>query len=212
MAGTAFDEEKGGFDPEYRFAPDVSPATQVAASPDPPLLLVSGTLFDPEHTSWYDPEWRFGPEVTPALITASPSSITTAEAFGSATLTPGVVTASPSGIVTAYASGSALFTVNITPSGIVTAYASGAPTLTPGVVFVSPSGIVTAQAFGAPAVVPGPRHLHEPGIGRWCLSRRHGAWVPFLSCCPCPRHYSDSLDTVKTDSKYYLFHIAQDDV
>lgn len=97
----------------------------------------------------------------------SPTGITTAEGFGSATLTPGAVSVSPAGIATSEAFGSATVSpgaVTLSPTGIATDEAFGTATLTPGVVSLSPTSIDSAEAFGSATLVPGAVSVTPTGI------------------------------------------------
>lgn len=64
--------------------------------------------------------------------TVAPTSIASAEAFGTPTIQPGEVV--------------------ISPTAIATAEAFGTPTVTPGAVTISPTSIASAEAFGTPTV------------------------------------------------------------
>lgn len=85
--------------------------------------------------------------VLTTLATISPSSITSAEALGSATVSPGVATISPAGIVSAEAFGVAQLNLKIYPASVASGEVVPGPVVTP-LNTVSPAGIATAEAFG----------------------------------------------------------------
>lgn len=107
-------------------------------------------------------------ESTTGAQTVSPSSIASAEAFGSATLTTGAVSVSPSSVASAEAFGSAVLTTTVTlsPAAIASAEAFGTAVLTTGAVTVSPSSIASAEAFGSAmvSVEGGTQFINAEGI------------------------------------------------
>lgn len=99
--------------------------------------------------------------------TVSPSAITSAEAFGAATITPGAVSVSPTGIATAEAFGTAQLNLTVSPVGVATSEAFGTPVLTVegGTQFISPVGILSAETFGTPILSqPPPQTISPAGI------------------------------------------------
>jgi hypothetical protein len=98
------------------------------------------------------------PSTGAAAQDITPSSIASAEAFGTAVITTGAVDIAPSGIASGEAFGTAIITVgavDIAPSGIASAEAFGTATITTGVVDISPTGIASTEAFGTPTVTNG---------------------------------------------------------
>ena len=86
--------------------------------------------------------------------TVSPSGISPAEAFGSASVSPGGVSISPSSISSGEAFGSASITTlaTIQADGISSAEAFGSPVVTVGSVAITPLGISSAETFGSSVV------------------------------------------------------------
>ena len=81
--------------------------------------------------------------------TVSPSSISSAEAFGSPSIGLQV---RPSSIASSEAFGTPGVGLGISITGIASAEAFGSPTILPGNVNVTPDGIVSAEALGSPTV------------------------------------------------------------
>ena len=88
--------------------------------------------------------------LAPGVVTVLPVAIDTAEAFGGPTVSPGGVTLAPAGIASAEAFGSLSLTINVLPSGIVTAEAFGDASLLIGIVA---TGIASQEAFGTPLLI-----------------------------------------------------------
>lgn len=106
--------------------------------------------------------------VSPGAVNVAPSSITTAEAFGSTTVTPPPSTISTTGIGSAEAFGSAVVqpgATSITVTGIGSAEAFGTSTVTRGAVSIAPSSIGSAESFGSTSLQPGSVSVSPTGIG-----------------------------------------------
>ncbi len=92
-------------------------------------------------------------------LSVVPSSITSAESFGTAAVSGGgVLELSPSGIASSEAFGSLILApgvVAVTPNAITSSEAFGLTVLTPGVVVVAPSSIGSTETFGTPTLVVG---------------------------------------------------------
>lgn len=91
----------------------------------------------------------FALELASGATTLSPSSIASAEAFGSHTVTPGAVTVSPGGIATAEAFGTATIVHTVAPAGVPTEEAFGTAAIN---LNVAATGIASAEAFGSHAL------------------------------------------------------------
>lgn len=105
-------------------------------------------------------------------VTVSPTAISSAEAFGSATVL-GPITVSPTGIASAEAFGTASGPINTAPTGIASGEAFGSPTrtiLAPFVTSIAGSGVsqYPADQFGAPILIKGDVIWAFPAnAGRW---------------------------------------------
>jgi len=99
--------------------------------------------------------------------TLLPSSITSLEAFGTASISVGPVSVLVSGISSSEAFGTHVISngsVIIIPSGIASLEAFGTAILDRGTVIVAPSGIASAEAFGTGSVLVGELVIYPNGI------------------------------------------------
>lgn len=142
------------------------------------IMVHSGSLTGGSARGWEfidnAASWM-APAGAPSGITAAPSSIATAEQFGT-TAVSSVVSATPTGVATAeqFGTPSALPQIAVSPTGVVTQEQFGTPATSaqvaavptsidseevfgvPGAssqVFVSPSGISSAEAMGTPSAL-----------------------------------------------------------
>jgi len=118
------------------------------------LDLQEGEVIEPSSINSAE---AFGtPTVSTGPVDVTPSSITSAEAFGTPTVVPGSVTLTPSSIASAEAFGTPTVFAGlvIQPTSIASAEAFGTPNLKYDQT-VSPASIASAETFGTPSVVPG---------------------------------------------------------
>jgi len=157
--------------------------------------------------------WGSYPTLTPKLVityhvpvqTLEPSSIASAEAFGSPTVAPGPVSVSPSSVASGEAFGTptvANVPLRLFPTSITSSEAFGTPDLKYNQI-VSPSSIASAEAFGTPTVVPGPVAVSPSSI----LSGE-AFGTPFVS------HYlgvtSHAVSVCSYGSSVLLFRVGLD--
>jgi hypothetical protein len=129
-----------------------------------------------EHRSIAENPWQlFAPQTIPVPVSAGggggstllPSSITSLEAFGTASISVGSVSVLVSGISSSEAFGTHVISngsVIIIPSGISSLEAFGTAILDRGTVIVAPSGIASAEAFGTGSVLVGELVIYPNGI------------------------------------------------
>ncbi|AEA27932.1 hypothetical protein Psed_5805 [Pseudonocardia dioxanivorans CB1190] len=103
------------------------------------------------------------PTITPGAASVATTSIASAEAFGTPTVAPGAVPVGASGIPTSEAWGTPALQQTITLAGIGSAEAWGTPTVNVGPT-VAPTGIPSAEAWGSPAVIPGVVSVGAAGV------------------------------------------------
>lgn len=98
--------------------------------------------------------------------TVSPSSISSAEAFGSTVLQRGTVNLVASGIASSEAFGSSEITaiISVNPSGIVSAELFGSHAVNLGPMTVEPSSITSDEAFGTAIATTGTVTVSSSGI------------------------------------------------
>lgn len=99
--------------------------------------------------------------------TLLPSSISSLEAFGTASISVGTVTVAVSSIASSEAFGTHVISngsLILVPTGISSAEAFGAASLQAGTIIVTPSGIASAEAFGTGAVLVGELVIYPNGI------------------------------------------------
>ncbi|HUU63138.1 MAG TPA: hypothetical protein VMX96_04365 [Dehalococcoidia bacterium] len=137
--------------------------------------------------------------------TIAPTSIASAEAFGTPTVAPGPVTVSPPSIASGEAFGTptvALVPLHVFPSSIPSAESFGKPNLKYDQVIAPPS-IASAEAFGVPTVAPGPVTVYPTTI-----ASAEAFGVPFV--CHYVGVTSYAVAACSYGSSVYLFRIGLD--
>lgn len=95
----------------------------------------------------------------------APSGIASAEAIGSATVTVGAVTIAPSAIASSEAIGGTRINLNInSPPGIASSEAFGTAAIGCGAVTLAPTGIASVEAVGTVILTPGAISISPTGI------------------------------------------------
>jgi len=138
------------------------------------ILVFDGFLTDKDHAQLdadpycvFEPVRRhiFGASV--GGVTLLPSSIASAEAFGTAAISMGIVTVSPSGITSGEAFGTAILSngsLIIIPTGISSGELFGLPTVQPGTIVVLPTSIASSEGFGTASMLVGELVIYPSGI------------------------------------------------